>query len=52
METREVDDNRLGEVLHSGGQSWNYESSNLFIIVTMVNKVRLVLFVSFVWFPW
>jgi hypothetical protein len=36
-----VDDNRLGEELHSGGRSRNYRSSNLFTIVTMVTNVRL-----------
>jgi hypothetical protein len=29
-ESRELDDNRLSEVLHSGGQSGNYGSSNMF----------------------
>jgi hypothetical protein len=30
-ESRELDDSVLGEVLHSGGQSGNYLSSNLFV---------------------
>jgi hypothetical protein len=28
VESREVDENRLGEVLHPGGQSGNYRSLN------------------------
>jgi hypothetical protein len=31
VESREVDDNRLGEVLHSGGQSANYQGSKEFV---------------------
>jgi hypothetical protein len=43
-----VDDNRLGEVLHCGGQSGNYQTSDLFKIVTMATKVKFAnLLVSF-----
>lgn len=54
-----VEKNR--EVFHSGGQSRNYRSSNLFIIVTTVIMVRTdesreraeaLVLVKIIWFRW
>jgi hypothetical protein len=37
-----VDDNRLSEVFHSGGQSRNYHFDIIFTLVTMVRIAIIV----------
>jgi hypothetical protein len=48
---REVDDSRLSEVLHSGGQSGNYRSLNSFVYIHYNGYQGWVRFVYLVWSP-